>query len=375
LKTTTKCVHSGTYVDPATRGINTPIFTSSSSQYIGTEVRLYPRYFNVPNQRAVVEKLADLEGCEDGILFSSGMAAISSVMMSFLKPGDHAVIQDDIYGGAHTLMTDMLSDKGINLAFAGPSAQSIIDCCTSATKVVYLESPTNPMLRIIDIAKVGAFCRSKGILSVIDNTFASPINQNPATLGIDIIIHSGTKYLGGHSDLCCGVALGSKDMVRMVRKTALSLGGSLNAQSCYLLERSLKTLSLRVQRQTDNAGMLASFLAGHHHVSSVCYPGLPDAPGHEIAKSQMSGFGAMLAFETDPKTGTAHEFMGRLALIKPAMSLGGIESTICDPASTSHRNVATEVRNRQGISDRLMRMSVGIEDAEDLIADLAQALG
>jgi cystathionine beta-lyase/cystathionine gamma-synthase len=161
----------------------------------------------------------------------------------------------------------------------------------------------------------------------------------------------------------------------MVRKTALSLGGSLNAQSCYLLERSLKTLSLRVQRQTDNAGMLASFLAGHHHVSSVCYPGLPDAPGHEIAKSQMSGFGAMLAFETDLKTGTAHEFMGRLALIKPAMSLGGIKSTICDPASTSHRNVATEVRNRQGISDRLMRMSVGIEDAEDLIADLAQALG
>ena len=373
MKTATTCVHTGTYTDAATRGINTPIFTSSSNEYLGTDVRLYPRYFNVPNQRAVVEKLIALEECEDGIVFSSGMAAISTVMMTFLKPGDHAVIQDDIYGGSHALMTNVLSERGIRCTFAAADAQSIIDCYAEDTKLIYIETPTNPMLKIIDIGKVGAFCREKGIVSVIDNTFASPVNQTPAKFGIDIIAHSGTKYLGGHSDLCCGAVCSNKELIAKVGKTALSFGGSMNAQDCALLERSMKTLALRVQRQTENAGVIASFLKAHKKVTNVYYPGLPDTHGHDIAKKQMAGFGAMLAFELDGTAGSAYDFMERLQLIKPALSLGGIKSTICDPATTSHSKVSGEVRKRLGITDKLMRLSVGIEDIEDLIADLSGA--
>ncbi|MDD5675247.1 MAG: aminotransferase class I/II-fold pyridoxal phosphate-dependent enzyme, partial [Chitinivibrionales bacterium] len=374
MKTETKCVHAGTIVDAATRGINTPIYTSSVYEYLGSDARPYPRYFNVPNQHAVVDKLVDLENCEDGLLFSSGMAAIATVMLTFLKPGDHAVIQDDIYGGAHALVTDLLAERGIEFSFAAADALSIINCVRERTKLVYIESPTNPMLKIIDIRQVAQFFRSKGIVSVIDNTFASPINQNPATLGIDIIIHSGTKYLAGHSDLCCGAALGGKDAIAKIRKTAVCLGPSINAQSCALLERSLKTLALRVARQTENAGKIALFLSEHSNVALVNYPGLPAFQGHALASSQMSGFGAVVSFEIRENVGSAYEFMGRLALIKPALSLGGVETTICDPATTSHQKVSGEVKKRLGITDGLLRLSVGIEDCGDLINDLAQAL-
>jgi cystathionine beta-lyase/cystathionine gamma-synthase len=374
MKTTTKCVHSGTYHDKAIRGINSPIFTSSMYEYLGSEARLYPRYFNIPNQRAVVEKLIDLEGCEDGLVFSSGMAAISTTLMTFLKPGDHAVIQDDIYGGTHSLVTDLLAKNGFAITRAASDAESINQSINSKTKLVYIETPTNPLLKIVDIKKVADFCKSKGILSVIDNTFASPINQNPAGLGIDIIVHSGTKYLGGHSDLCCGAVCGSKDVISGITKTALCLGGSLDAQSCYLLERSMKTMSLRVHRQTENAQKIAEFLIDHPNVVKVNYPGLPSFPGHEIAKAQMSGFGAMLSFEIKESMGSSHTFMAGLKLIKPVLSLGGIESAICDPATTSHRKVSSADRKRQGITDGLMRLSIGIEDDTDLIEDLENTL-
>jgi cystathionine beta-lyase/cystathionine gamma-synthase len=374
MQLTTKCVHSGTYRDPVTRGINTPIFTSSVFEYLGNENRMYPRYFNIPNQRTVVEKLIDLEGCEDGLVFSSGMSAISTALVTFLAPGDHAVIQDDIYGGAHALMTDLLAERGINFTFAASDAGAISAAITEKTKLVYIETPTNPLLKIIDIKRIGDHCRSKGIVSVIDNTFASPINQNPAKLGIDIVVHSGTKYLNGHSDLCCGAAAGRKEMIRKIGKTAVCLGGSLDARLCELLERSMKTMSLRVSRQTENAGRIAEFLFRHPNVTQVNYPGLPSFPGHEIAKAQMSGFGAMLSFEIKESLGTAHSFMSRLKLIKPALSLGGIETTICDPATTSHAKVSLEIRQRLGITDGLMRLSVGIEDIEDLVEDLGKAL-
>lgn len=274
MKTNTKCVHSGTYIDPVTRGINSPIFTSSVYQYLDSDERPYPRYFNIPNQRAVINKIADLEECEDGVLFSSGMAAISTTLLAFLKSGDHAVIQDAIYGGSHSLITDIVSGQGIDCTFAEADAESIVKCIGSRTKLVYIESPTNPLLKIIDIQKVADSCKSKGVVSVIDNTFASPVNQTPAKLGIDIVLHSGTKYLGGHSDLSCGAALGSKGNTAKIVKIALGLGGCLNAQSCYLLERSLKTLALRVTKQTENAGTIARFLSGHARVHHVNYPGL-----------------------------------------------------------------------------------------------------
>jgi cystathionine beta-lyase/cystathionine gamma-synthase len=374
MKMTTKCVHSGTYFDKVTRGINTPVFTSSVFEYLGVEKLMYPRYFNIPNQRAVVEKLMDLEGCEDGLVFSSGMAAISATLVTFLKPGDHAVIQDDIYGGAHALMTDLLSRRGIDFTFAASDAQAINGAINEKTKIVYIETPTNPLLKIVDIKGIADHYRSKGIVSVIDNTFASPINQNPAKLGVDVVVHSGTKYLNGHSDMCCGAVLGSNDIIREIGKTAVCLGGSLDARLCYLLERSMKTMSLRVERQTGNAGRIAMFLAAHPGVASVNYPGLPSFPGHAIARAQMSGFGAMLSFEIKDSLGTAYCFMNKLKLIKPAGSLGGIETTICDPASTSHQKVSPEIRKRLGITDGLMRLSVGIEDADDLIEDLALAL-
>ena len=374
MKTDTRCVHSGTYHDKATRGINSPIFTSSVHEYFGGDARPYPRYFNIPNQRAVVEKLMDLEACEDGLVFSSGMAAISSTLMTFLKPSDHAVIQDDIYGGAHAFMTDLLAERGIDFTFAASDAEKINQSVKPETKLVYIETPTNPLLKIVDIEKIAYYYKSKGIISVIDNTFATPMNQNPAQLGIDIIIHSGTKYLNGHSDLCCGAALGRRDSIAKIAKTAVCLGGSLDARSCYLLERSMKTLSLRVGKQTENAMRIAAFLSKHPNVSSVNYPGLASFPGHEIAKKQMSGFGAMLSFEVKETFGTAHLFMKALKLIKPALSLGGLETTVCDPATTSHQKVSAEVKKRLGITEALMRLSVGIENADDLIEDLTQAL-
>lgn len=373
MNTDTKCIHAGGYRDTQTRGINTPIFTSSAYGYLDTEARLYQRYFNTPNQEAVVKKICELEGAEDGAVFSSGMATISTTLLSLLKSGDHAVVQDEIYGGSHAFIEEQFKRLGISFTFVGMDAQAIEGAITPNTRIIYIESPTNPLLGIVDLRKVADIGKRKGILTVIDNTFATPINQNPFRLGIDVIVHSGTKYLGGHSDLYCGVAVTRKDIAARIRKTAAHFGGSLNAMSCYLLERSLKTLAIRVERQTQNALGIARFLEKNSKVSRVNYPGLEIHPGHKIANSQMSGFGAMLSFEL--KDISAIDFMKRLKLIKATLSLGGVETTICDPATTSHQKVSPEVRKRLGISDNLLRLSVGIESAEDLIGDIQQALG
>jgi cystathionine beta-lyase len=216
--------------------------------------------------------------------------------------------------------------------------------------------------------------RARGITTIIDNTFASPINQTPATMGIDVVVHSGTKYMGGHSDLCCGIAVTTPDKTQAIRHMARHLGGSLNAMTCYLLERSLKTLALRVRQQTVNAGRMAAFLAGSPAVQKVFYPGLEDAPGHAIARAQMTGFGAMLSFELDAAKVNTETFLRSLALIRPAVSLGGVETTICAPARTSHAKMSPEERQRIGVTDALLRLSVGIEDIEDLVGDIEGAL-
>ncbi|MBI5205397.1 MAG: PLP-dependent transferase [Nitrospirae bacterium] len=368
----TKCVHAGGYPDAQTGGINTPIFTSSAYKYLDTDTRLYQRYFNTPNQEAVVKKICELEGAEDGIVFSSGMAAISTVLLSLLKSGDHAVVQDEIYGGSHAFVEEHLGKLGISFTLTGREVQEIEKATKTNTKLIYIESPTNPLLNVVDIRRVAGIGKQRGILTVIDNTFATPVNQNPFLLGIDVVLHSGTKYLGGHSDLYCGVAVARKDIAAIIRKTAANFGGSLNAMSCYMLERSLKTLSIRVERQTHNALRIARFLEKHHVVSMVNYPGLESHSGYKIASSQMSGFGAMLSFEL--KDRTAIDFMRRLRIIKPALSLGGVDTTICDPATTSHQKVSGDVRKRLGISGNLLRLSVGIESVEDLIEDIQQAL-
>jgi cystathionine beta-lyase/cystathionine gamma-synthase len=374
MRKDTQCVHSGSYRDNCTRGVNTPIFTSSAFDYLDRDDTPYPRYFNTPNQEAVVRKMCALEEGEDGVLFSSGMAAMSTAILAFAGTGDHVVLMDELYGGTHAFATDEFERLGISYTFAGTDAGAVCRAATERTKVIVIESPTNPLLGVVDIRQVADFARSRGIVSVIDSTFASPVNQNPLTLGIDVVVHSGTKYLGGHSDICSGVVVTTAERTRRIRALARHLGGSLNATTCYLLERSLKTLALRVERQSDNAHRIAEFLQHQDTVQRIYYPGLPDFSGHAIAKAQMRGYGGMLSFELDERRFDASRFVRDLRLIKPAVSLGGVESTICAPAVTSHVKMSAAERQRVGIRDSLLRLSVGIENVDDLITDLKQAM-
>jgi cystathionine beta-lyase len=369
----TVCVHAGS-TDNIGNGVNTPIYTSTSFGYLDTDERLYPRYFNTPNQKAVVEKIAALEHAESGIIFSSGMAAVSSVLLSFLSSGDHCVFQKGLYGGTIHLINNEFERFGMDYTIVkNNDPDSFAGAINKNTKMVYIESPSNPLLSIIDLKKIAQLCKKYGCISVIDNTFASPINQNPINLGIDIVLHSATKYLGGHSDICAGVVVSNKAFIQRITQTSLNLGGSLNAIMCYLLERSIKTMALRVEKQNINAGLIAEFLQKQANVEKVYYPGLKNHPGYNIAKSQMSGFGGMLSFELNGQN--INDFQKKLKLIRPAMSLGGVETIICAPVTTSHRLVPKEQREAEGIKDNLLRLSVGIEDAGDLIKDLEQALG
>lgn len=374
MRTETQCIHSGTVDDPITHGINSPVFPSSAYDYLDADHVAYPRYFNTRNQNGIVQKICALEGGQDGVVFSSGMAAISAVLLSFLKHGDHVVLQDEIYGGSHAFIEQFFDRFGIAYSFTDTDAASIEAAIKPETRLIYIETPTNPLLSIVDIRAVTEAARRSHCLTVIDNTFATPICQTPIGLGVDIVVHSGTKYLGGHSDLSCGAAVTTSALALKIRQTALNFGGNLNALSCYLLERSLKTLSVRVKQQTANALEVARFLKHCDGVKAVYYPGLSDHPGHPTACRQMNGFGAMLAFELENDILSADAFMRQLKLIKPAVSLGGVESTICDPVRTSHAKVSAEVRARQGITDNLLRLSIGIEHTDDLIDDIKQAI-
>lgn len=368
----TQCVHTGTLVDPATRGTVTPIYTSSAYDYLDVPTHAYPRYFNTPNQKVVAEKLAALENGEEGMVFSSGMAAITTSIFALLKQGDHAVFQSDLYGGTHHAIANELDRYGIAYDFVDalePSAYE--DKINQNTKLIYIETPSNPLLKLIDIEAIAALGKKHSVITMIDNTFASPINQNPIDYGMDIVVHSGTKYLCGHSDISCGAVITRSDLMERIWNSSIHFGGSLNAQMCALLERSLKTLALRVNQQNANAQAIASFLESHDKVDAVYYPGLTSHPQYELAKKQMYGFGGMLSFEVqaDPD-----KFVKKLQLIPSAMSLGGVETTVTSPVQTSHAKVSPEGRKKAGIIDNLLRLSVGIEDANDLISDLDQAL-
>ena len=374
MRKETQCVHSGAIKDTASGGVNSPVFTSTAFNYLDRGHAVYPRYFNTPNQNAVVAKVCALEGAEDGVLFSSGMAAISTAVLAFAKAGDHVVMMDELYGGTHAFATDEFPRLGISCTFAATDADAVCSAVMEKTRVIVIESPTNPLLSVIDIRKVAAFARKRGVVTIIDNTFATPLHQNPYLLGIDVVVHSGTKYLGGHSDICCGIAVTTREKSERIRDVARNLGGSLNAATCSLLERSLMTLAIRFGRQTENAGSLAHYLEKHDKVSRVNYPGLASSAYHNLAKSQMSGFGAMLSFELDETKVDSDRFIRGLRIIKPAVSLGGIETTICAPAVTSHAKISAEERKRIGISDSLLRLSVGIEQADDLLEDIEQAM-
>ena len=374
MKKHTRCVHGGTYRDPVTKGVNTPIFTSSSFEYLGLAENVYPRYNNTPNQKAVIDKLCALENAEDGLIFSSGMAAISTAIFSLLSKGDHIVLQKDIYGGTHHFATAEFDRFGIAYDFTSNQLKDIEKAVRDTTRIIYIESPSNPLLFITDIQAVADFAKSKQILTIIDNTFATPINQNPINLGIDMVIHSGTKYIGGHGDICCGAAVASRELMAPLKATAANLGGSLNATTCYLVERSIKTLGLRVERHNQNAMIVAKHLQEHPLVRRVYYPGLESHPGYEIARKQMRAFGGMLSFELDDKKVTPHTFLRNLKMIRPALSLGGVETIVCAPVATSHAKLTDGERAELGITDALLRLSVGIEAVDDIIADLEQAM-
>jgi cystathionine beta-lyase len=374
MRKDTQCVHSGTHKDQDTRGLNTPIYTSSSYEYLDVPDNVYPRYFNTPNQKSLIDKLCALENAEDGLIFSSGMAAISTVMLTFLSSGDHVVLQRDIYGGTHHFATAEFERLGIDYTFVSNRTEDIERTLQKNTKIIYIETPSNPLLLITDIASTVQIAKANNALSVIDNTFATPINQNPLDLGIDIVAHSGTKYLGGHSDLCCGAVLARKDLVDKIWAKAANFGGSLNAISCYLLERSLKTLGVRVEKQNQNAQIVADHLQKNPHIQKVNYPGLQTHPDHEVAKKQMRAFGGMLSFELHGRAPDPERFLKNLKLIAPALSLGGVETIICSPATTSHEKITDAERAELGITDHLLRLSVGIENPADLIADIDQAL-
>jgi len=375
MKTNSKdtiCVHGGKQTDEF-KSINTPIYTSTSFGYLDTEKRLYPRYFNTPNQQVLIEKLSMLEGAESGLVFSSGMAAISTVIFGLFSKGDHIIFQKGLYGGTINLILRDIERFGIEYTMLENNlSESFLNAILPHTKAIFIETPANPLLSIVDLVAISEICRKKHLVSIIDNTFASPVNQNPIKFGIDVVLHSATKYLGGHSDITAGVILSNKQRIEKIEKTALNLGGSLDSLTCYLLERSIKTLTLRVEKQNANAQRIAEFLFGHPRVNKVFYPGLPSHEGHEIARKQMSGYGGMISFET--KSQDTDAFMRKLSLIKPALSLGGVESTICTPSTTSHRHLTKEQNAKDGISENLLRLSVGIEDVDDLISDLNNAL-
>lgn len=372
LHPATLCIHAGTYRDPGTGGACSPVFPSTACACPNADdENRYPRYFNTPNQRVIEEKLAALEGGEAALVLSSGMAAISTVLYAHLEPGDHAVFQADLYGGTVVLLKE-LARFGVAVSFAR-TPEEFAAALRPQTRLLYVESPSNPLLRVVDLEAIGRLGRGHGMLTVADNTFATPINQNPLALGLDAVIHSGTKYLNGHSDLNAGVVVSSAEVIRRSRDCAINHGGVLDAQACFLLERGLKTLAVRVERHNRNAARLAEYLLEHPAVAAVHYPGLPCHPDHAAAARQMRGFGGMVSLELrDPDY--VDRVLAGFRLILPALSLGGVESLACVPSRTSHRHLTAEERERASIRDGLLRISVGIEEFEDLQDDLLRAL-
>ena len=370
----TICVHTGEVKDEQFKGAVSPLFMATSYAFDGVDVKRYPRYFNTPNQEMLCKKIAALENTEDGLIFSSGMAAISAAMFAFLKTGDHVIIQQVIYGGTFNLIVSEFEKYGIEYSFTESDKVADFKSLLKAnTKILYIETPSNPLLGITDIDAIASLGKESGIITMIDNTFASPINQNPADFGIDIILHSATKYMGGHSDISAGAIAGSNEHIAQIWKTAINFGGNLSDQTVWLLERSLKTLNLRVKEQTKNAQEMAEYLEHHKNIERVYYPGLNSHPQHDLAKRQMKGFGAMLSFELEEGI-NAMDFQNALKLIKPSMSLAGLESTTVSPAQTTHALLSPQERLDRGIKDGLIRFSVGIEEPKDLIKDIAQAL-
>ncbi|HPF97022.1 MAG TPA: PLP-dependent aspartate aminotransferase family protein [Mangrovimonas sp.] len=370
----TVCVHTGEVEDLTFKGAISPIYLSTSYEFDEVDALRYPRNFNTPNQEALCAKIAALEHTEAALLFGSGMAALSAVFMAFLKSGDHLVVQNTLYGGAVNFIRQEFPKFGIEYTFTeGYEVDDFAAAIKPNTKLIHIETPSNPLLTITDIQGVANLAKSRGILTVIDNTFASPVNQNPIDFGIDIVMHSATKYMGGHSDILAGALAASHQYIDIIKDSAKNFGGNLSDFTVWMLERSMKTMGIRVKAQNRNAKKMAKWLSNQELVTQVNYPGLKSHPQYELAKTQMKGSGGMLSFELKPEVDPL-KFMHALKYIKPVGSLAGVESTILLPAKTSHALLTPDQRATMGVSDRLIRFSVGIESKDDLMDDISQAL-
>jgi len=365
-------------------GVGTPIARTSTFTFSSTaEMKLwaegkskayiYTRYGN-PTLAVAEGKIAALEGAEAAVVTASGMAAISSALLGALKCGDELISTAQLYGGTYRLMRDVFADLGIKVHHVGTDLDGIEKLVNSRTRVLYVESPTNPTVRLVDVAKAAQFAKKHKLISIIDNTFATPVLQQPIQLGYDMVVHSATKALAGHSDVIAGAAVGNKHWMERVQHMVIYLGGSMDPEAAYLLNRGMKTLGLRVRKQCENAMAVAKFLAKHAKVGRVFYPGLPSHPDHKLAKRQMRGFGSMLAFDLKGGLPAARRVCDRVQLFLLAASLGGVESLVVLPAYTSHYNMSEEELLRGGVTPGMVRVSIGIEDSADLIADLQQAL-
>ena len=369
----TICTHVGQVKDEQYGGSVSPIYPGTSYEYIDKEIDRYPRYSSTPNQEFLAKKIAALEETEDAIILGSGMAAISTSLLAFLGSGDHIVLQNDIYGGTRNLVEAQFKRYGIQYSFTeGLDVKSFEKEIMPNTKAIYIETPSNPLLKLVDIKEIANLSKSNGLISFIDNTFATPLLQKPHKLGIDIILHSATKYFGGHSDICAGAVASTSEHRETIWNLSKNIGGSLSDYTAWLLERSMKTLSVRFFAQQKNAVELSKYLTECNYIDKVFYPGLEDHVNHDIAKKQMNGFGAVISFELNKKI-NPKAFLKSLKMINPSMSFAGVESTMLSPAETSHYLLTPEDRIIQGITDNLIRFSVGIEDVPDIQYDIEQA--
>jgi len=378
----TETVRGGTDLSKKNGPLSTPIYQTSTFEVTDSEQQLrathtdmfYTRYGN-PTHTVVESAIAELEGTDAALLFASGMGAVTTTILALLKSGDHIVAQRDIYGGVTKFFSQWLPKLGIETTFVDTTQyDQHVRAIKPNTRLLYLESPTNPTLRVIDLKKVAAIAKEHGLISMIDATFATPVNQRAAEFGIDLIMHSGTKYFGGHSDLIAGIVAGRGDLVEKIHETRTTLGGTMDPHAAWLLLRGMKTLAVRVQRQNVNALRIAQFLARHPKVKRVNYPFLEDHPQHALALSQMQGGGGVLSFEVDGSEEDARRLSEALHLFTLAPSLGGVDSLVSIPVLTSHAMISAEQRQKMGVTEQLIRLSVGIENADDLIADLEQAL-
>jgi len=375
----TKLIHAGEPEPRVAGAVSIPIFQSAMFEYAGeTDYHdlKYIRLNNTPNHDAVHAKLAALENAGAAIVTASGMAAISTALLTVLSAGNHLLAQDCLYGGTHDLITKDFAGFGLSYDFINAGdPTSWKEKLRPNTKAIYVETMTNPLLEVADLKAVVAFAKQHGLISLIDNTFASPVNFRPPDYGFDISIHSGTKYLNGHSDIVAGACIGSVEIIGKIKKKLDHLGGSMDPHAVFLLHRGMKTLALRMRYQNDSAIRIAHFLETHPAVERVNYPGLESHRGHRHAVELFDGFGGVLSFELIGDTADADAFIKKTTLPIVAPSLGGVETLITRPTITSHAGMSAEDRKRLGISDKLIRLSVGIEATDDLIADLEQALG